>query len=243
MGFYAGLSWCLKGVWRCYCRLVFRFRLKETKGRFSCIAQVPGVGWEGKITTFCFLPLLRTYSMSCTVPDLEELAPQNFVSASDTILVYFLPCSLGSSHTNPLSKCQACFNLRTYFFFLKCFPKISVGWFLLIFQKPVTLQSQCHLLKEMGNLSWSHPRHSLWASFFIFIFHYLKYPFSCQVYLFFLLFFLVWDIRSPHKLALPVLSSSVFLVLRPHSTHSRCSRNEWMTCITLGLCMRELWVM
>lgn len=80
------------------------------------------------MTTFCFLPLLRTYSISCPAPDfMGELAPQNFVSASDIILVHSLPCSLGSSHTSPLSKCQAYFNLRTYFFFLKCFPNISAG--------------------------------------------------------------------------------------------------------------------
>lgn len=114
--------------------------------------------------TFCFLPLLRIYAMSCPTPDfMGELALQNFVSASDIILVHSLPCSLGSSHTSPLSKYQDCFNLRTCFFFLKCFPRLTSSHL----SEASHLQIQCHFLKEMGNSSWSHPRHSLWISFFI----------------------------------------------------------------------------
>lgn len=184
MRFYAGFSWCLKGVWRCYCRFVLRFRQKETKGRFSCIAQVPGVVWGGEGDHILLPASTENLLYVMPSPRLHGRA-----STSEFCLCFWChpgplsPLLIRLSDTSPLSKCQACFNLRTYFFFLKCFPKISAALASSHFSE-VTLQIQCHLLKETGNLSWSHPCHSLWVSFFIFIFHYLKYPFRCQVYLF-----------------------------------------------------------
>lgn len=165
-----------------------------------------------------------------------------FCSASDIILVHSLPCSLGSRHTTPFSKCQAYFNLGTFFFFLKCFPNISAG---LTSHLSEASHSSDPMLSSQRNgksiLKSPSPFHVDFI--FIFIFHYLKYPFRCQVYLF--AYCSSWSeiVKSTHELALLVSPSSVLLVLRPYLTHSRCSGNEWMRHITLGLCIWELCIM